>query len=84
MEWKIEQKNEKKVFLIALDMAIKKDIWTSIRKHANELKVYKKTKTAIKKDLSPDHNPLHYALWGVSENTNTTFDPNIGSFKTAI
>ena len=46
-EWRIEPKNEKK--------AIKKDPATSIRKNANELKVYEKTvKTAIKQDLSSD------------------------------
>ena len=40
-------------------MAIKKDPTTSIRKHANELKVHEKTvRTAIKQDLNPDHNPL--------------------------
>ena len=34
---------------------IKKDPTTSIRKHANELKVHEKTvRTAIKQDLSPD------------------------------
>ena len=40
---------------------------------------------AIKQDLSPDHNPLYYAIWGVLENkTNTTSHPNIGSLKMAI
>ena len=43
----------------ALATAIKKDPTTSIRKHANELKVHKKTvRTALKQDLSPDHNPF--------------------------
>ena len=46
-------------FLTALATAIKKDPSTSIRKHANELKVGKKTvRTAIKQDLSPNLNPL--------------------------
>ena len=36
-------KKEKKGFLTALTTAIKKDLKTSIRKHANELKVYEKT-----------------------------------------
>ena len=41
-----------------------KDSTMSIRKHANELKVHKKTvKIAIKQNLSPDHNPLDYAIW---------------------
>ena len=58
----------------------------SIRKHINELKVHEKTvRTAIKQDLSPDHNPLDYATWGVLENkTNATFYQNIGLLKTAI
>ena len=35
--------------------------------------------------ISPDHNPLDYAIWGVLENkTNATSQPNIGSLKTAI
>ena len=43
-EWRIEPKNEKKKgFLTAHAMAIKKDPTTSIRKHANELKVHEKT-----------------------------------------
>ena len=61
---------------------IKKDPTTSIRKHANELKVHKET---LKQDLSPDHCPLDYAIWGVLENkTNATSHPNIGLLKTAI
>ena len=40
---------------------------------------------AIKQDLSPDCNPLDYALCSVLENkTNATFRPNIGSLKPAI
>ena len=55
----------KEGFLTALFMVIKKEPITSIRKHANELKVHQKTvKTAIKQDLSPDPNPLDYAMWG--------------------
>ena len=35
--------------------------------------------------LSPDHNPLDYAILGIFENkTNTTSHPNIGLLKTAI
>ena len=49
----------KRKFLTALTTMIKKDPTKSIRKHANELKVYKKTvRTAIKQDLSPDLNSL--------------------------
>ena len=36
-KWRIEQKNEKKVFLTALAIAIKKDPTTSIRKHTDGL-----------------------------------------------
>ena len=59
---------------------IKKDPITSIRKHANKLKVHEKTvRTAIKQDLSPDLNPLDYVIWGVLKNkTNATSHPNIG------
>ena len=40
---------------------------------------------AIKQDLSPDLNPLEYAILGILENkTNATFYPNIGSLKTTI
>ena len=56
-------KKRKEGFLTALTSVIKKDPTTSIRKHANELKVHEKTvRTAIKQDLSPDHNPLDYAI----------------------
>ena len=49
-------------------MVIKKDP-TSIRKHANELKVHKKTvRTTIKQDLSLDLNDLDYAIRGILEN----------------
>ena len=58
-EWRIGQK-WKEGFLTALATVIKKDLTRSIRKHTNELKV--------KLDLSPDHNPLDYGLWGVLEN----------------
>ena len=63
---------------------IKKDPF--IRKHDNELKMYEKTvRTAIKEDLSPDLDPLDYAIWGVLESkTNATSHWNIGSLKTAI
>ena len=78
-------KNQKD-FLTALAMPIKKDPTTSIRKHANELKDHeKKMRIAIKQDLSPDLNPLDYAIRGVLEyKTNPTSHPNIGSLKTAI
>ena len=76
----------KENFLTALTMAIKKDPSMSIRKYANELKVHKKIlRTAIKQDLSPDCNPLDYAMWCVLENkTNATFHPNIDLLKNAI
>ena len=58
----------------------------SIRKHANELKVHRKTvRTAIKHDLNPDLNLLNYNIWGVLENkTNATSHRNINSLKTVI
>ena len=67
----------KKGFLTALTMAIKKDPIISIKKHVNELKVYDKTvRTAMKQDLSPDLDPL-YTIWGVLENkTNATSHQN--------
>ena len=73
-------------FLTALTTAIKKDITTSIRKQVNELKVHEKiVGAAIKRDSSPDLNPLDYPIWGVLKNkTNATSYPNIGSLKTAI
>ena len=79
-------KKRKEGFSTALATAIKKDPTTSIRKHTNDLKVYKKNvRTAIKQDLSPDLNRLYYATWSVLENkTNATSYPNIGSIKTAI
>ena len=44
-------------------MVIKKVLKTSIRNHANELKVHEKTvRTVIKQDLSPDRNPIYYAI----------------------
>ena len=65
---------------------IKKDPTTSIRKHANELKVHEKTvRTAIKHDLNPDHNPLDYAIWGILvKKTIATSHRNIGTLMTAI
>ena len=69
MEWRIEQKKRKEGFLTALATAIKKDPTTSIRRHTNKLKVQEKTvRTGIKQNLSPDLNPLDYAIWGVLEN----------------
>ena len=60
MEWRFElKKNEKKFFVTALAMAIKKDPTTSIRKQVNELIVHEKTLgTAIKQDLSLYLYPL--------------------------
>ena len=65
------KKKRKEGFLTALATVIKKkDPTTSIRKHANELKVHEKTiRTAIKQDLSPDRNPLDYAIWGIFKKT---------------
>ena len=73
-------------FLTPLATAIKKDPTMSIRKHANELKVHKKTvRTAIKQDLSPDLNLFDYAIWSVLENKINEFShANIGSLKTAL
>ena len=50
------------------------------------MKVHEKTvRTAIKKDLSADLNPLEYAIWGVLENkSNATSHRHIGWLKTAI
>ena len=78
-------KKWKEGFLTALTMVIK-DPTASIRKHTTWLKVYKKTvRTAIKHDLSPDHNPLDYVIWGIFRNkTNATSYPNIGLLKIAI
>ena len=78
--------NEKKALLTVLATTLKKDPTTSIRKHANELKVHEKTvRIAIKQDSSPDFNSLDYAFWGVLENkTNATSYRNIGSLKTVI
>ena len=82
-EWRIEQKTN---ILTALATTLKKDPTTSIRKHTKELKVHEKTvRTAIKQDLSPDLNPLDYAIRSVLENkTNATAHPNIGSLKTVF
>ena len=65
---------------------IKKGPSTSIRKHADELKVHEETvKTSIKQFSSTDFNSLDYAIQGVLENkTNTNFHPDIGSLKIAI
>ena len=68
-------KKQTEGFLTAFATVIKKDPTTSIRKHANELKVHEKTvRTEIKQDLSPDLNPFENAIWGVLENKiNATF-----------
>ena len=77
---------QKEGFSTALATVIKKDATTSIRKHAHELKVNKKTvRTAIRQDLRPKLSPLDCAICGVLENkTNATSHPNIGSLKSAI
>ena len=82
----LNKKQRKEGFLTALATAIKRDPITSRRKHANELKVFEETvRIAIKQDLSPDFNPLDYAIWGVSKNkTNATSHPNIGLIKTTF
>ena len=71
-KWGVEVwiKNKK----MALATVIKNST-TSIRKYANDLKAHEKTvRTAIRKDLSPDLNPLDFSIWGVLENkTNATF-----------
>ena len=76
----------KEGFFTALATMIKKNPTTPIRKYANELKVHEKTVgTAIKRDFSPDLNPLAYATQRSFENkTNTTSHPNVGLLKTAI
>ena len=78
------KKNRNEGFFTTLATEIKKDPTMSIRKHTNELKVYKETvRTAIKQDLSPDS--LDYTIWGVLENkTNATSHPNMGLLKAAI
>ena len=77
---------EKEAFLTALTTTIKKDPMTSIKKHANELKVHEKTvRTAIKQDLSPGLIPLDYAIGSIlAKKTNSTSHPNIYLLKTAI
>ena len=81
-----KKKKKMKRFLTAVATVIKKDSTTSLRKHANELKVHKKTlRTEVKEDFSSNLNPIDYALLGVLENkTNATFHPNICSLKTDI
>ena len=85
-EWRIEQKKTKEDCLTALATTIRKDLATSIRKHAHELIVQEKTvRTAIKEGLSPDLKPFDYNIYDVFENkANATFHPNIGLLKTAI
>ena len=56
-------------------MVIKKNPIKSIRKHANELKVYQTTVGTMIKSLG--RNPRKVALY-------VAFHPNIGSFKTGI
>ena len=56
--------NEKRAFFKYSRYVIKKDPTTSIRNHANELKVHKRTE---EEDLSSDHTPLDYAIRGILE-----------------
>ena len=83
-DWTKKKQKRKESFLTTLASAIKKGSKLLVRKIANELKVSEKTvKTAIKQDLRPLLNPLHYAIWRVLENkTNATSYLNIGSLKT--
>ena len=56
-------KKQKEDLLTALVKAIKKDPTTSIRKHANELKVHEKSVgTAIKQYSSPELDSLDYTV----------------------
>ena len=83
-DWRWNKKRKRKEgFLTALATAIKKG---PTRKPANELKVQEKTvRTTIKLDLSPDLNPLDFAIWDVLETkSNATFHPNIGLLTPAI
>ena len=50
-EWRIEKKTED--FLTTLATVIKKNSTTSIRKHANELKIHKKTVRIAKTRFEP-------------------------------
>ena len=61
---KKKKKKRKEGFLTVFATAIKKDLTTSIIKHANELKVHGKTvRTAIKQDSSPNLNPTLITLY---------------------
>ena len=63
--------NKKRIesLLTVLAMPFKKDLRTSIRKNANELKVHEKNvRTEIKQDLSPAVNPFNNVILGVLEN----------------
>ena len=44
----LKKNNEKEGFVTVLSTAIKKDMTTSIRKHANELKIHENIKNMIK------------------------------------
>ena len=79
-------KNKKGGVLTAFVTVNKKDLTASIRKHANELKLYGKTvRTAIKQNLSPGLNLLNYVMWGILENqTNAASHLNIGLLQTSI
>ena len=64
VDWTKTNPPQKKRFLTAPAVVIKKDPTSSIKKHANELKDHGETmKTAIKQNLSPDLNPF-ISLYG--------------------
>ena len=85
---KKKKKKKKRRLLIILATVINKDLKTSIRKHANELRVYEKTvRASTKQDLIPNFNSLDYAIWGILENktkkNKKNSHPNISSLKSA-
>ena len=82
-----EQEKKRQKIYDLLDAENKpKNLITSIKEHANELKAHMKTvRTTLKQHLSPNLDPLDYVIRGVLENkTNATSHPNIGSLKNVI
>ena len=74
---RIDQKTQRRLFNW-LSWSDEKETTTSIRKHANELKVHEKTgRRTIKQDLSPNFKPLDHASW-------YNFLPNIGDIDTRL
>ena len=66
-------------------MTIKKNPTTSVRKPANELKVYKKTvKTAFKQDLCQPLSPSLRCIGRSGKRNKCNFQLNIGLLETAI